>query len=163
MPCLRDILNMPDRAEAFYLLVDYYKATSDNERENIRQSWDYGKEWVYPNPETLAVNLSGKHSCEQRIIASLVCYSINAYIPQDSREILIAFCVIYHSAREIGLDIDILFKEVAKISSSKMALLMLKFIERPERDKSLKAFYCIERIIEKDRTVRFKLNLRGNK
>jgi ABC-type methionine transport system ATPase subunit len=89
----------------------------------------------------------------------LVYDSINAYRQQDFRETLIAFCVIYHSAREIGLNTDILFKEVAKISSSKMALLMLEFIERPEKSKALKSFY-LKRVVEKDGTVRFKLNLR---
>ena len=156
MLSLNEILNLPDRHEAFYMLADYYSSTSDNERENIRKSWDFNKEWIYPNYKTLAVSLPGERTCEERIRASLIFDSIGEYKAPDFRETLIGFCLIYHSAIEIGLDPKKLFEEVAQISSPNFAIELKRFIDRSEEDKALEAF-GLKRIIEKDGKVYFQM------
>jgi hypothetical protein len=156
MLSLNEILNLPDRGEAFYQLAEYYRTATENERENIRNSLDLKKEWVYPNYKTLAVSLPGERSCEERIRASLIFDSIEEYKVPDFRETLIGFCLTYHCAKEIGLDPNKLFEEVAKISSPNFAKELKKFIDRPEEDKSLEAF-GLERIIGQDDKVYFKM------
>jgi hypothetical protein len=156
MLSLKEILNLSDRHEAFYMLVDYYSSASDIERENIRNSLDLNKKWIYPKPETLAISLPGERSCEERIRASLIFDSIEEYKVPDFRETLIGFCLTYHCAKEIGLDHKKLFEEVAKISSPNFAKELKRFIDRSDEDKSLEAF-GLKRIIEKDGKVYFRM------
>ena len=81
--------------------------------------------------------------------------SIEEYKTFDFRDTLIGFCVIYHSAIEIGLDPKKLFEEIAEISSPNFAKELKRFIDRSEEDKALEAF-CLERIVESDGKVYFK-------
>lgn len=157
MLSLSDILDFDDRAEAFYMLVEYYKSASDNERESIRDSWDFNREWTFPDQEVLAIDLPNERSCEERIQASLILDSITEDFRIDSRDTLVGFCPIYHSAIEVGLAPEKLFAEVAEISCSEFALLLQEFISRPDEGKSMKAFGW-ERIVESDGKIRFKRN-----
>jgi hypothetical protein len=159
MLLLNEIFNLDDRREAFYMLVDYYISASDDERERLRKTWDYSKKWIYPNIETLAVDLPGERSCEERIRASLILNSIlEEYYKRDMRDCLVLLCVKYHIAIEIGLDPRKLFEEVAKISSKEFAIELRDFIERPDADKALEAFGW-KRVVENDGKVYFKLSL----
>ena len=53
-------------------------------------------------------------------------------------------CRVYHSAILAGIDPGKLFREVAALSSERGARMIINFIERDEKDKSLQAFRYIE-------------------
>jgi len=154
MLLLSDILKFDDRAEASYLIANHYKSSSEAQRESMRIDWDYGREWIWPDGRTLAMRTPEQRSCAEKIRTVLIMHSIDerTYF-YDYRDGLIAFCGIYHSAKEIGLDPDKLFEEVAEISSEKFALELRKFIGRSDEDKSLDAF-GFKRIVDTDGNIR---------
>jgi hypothetical protein len=139
MTKIDSVLAMSDRAKAYYELVKYYKYASAEERNMIRTGWDFNREWIYPDETTLACNISNMPSCAERIEAALMYDSIENF-KFDKRDSLIGICIVYHSALEAGINVVQLFKDVAKISDQDVSNTLISFLERNEKDKSLKAF-----------------------
>lgn len=156
---LQKILDHPNRQEAFYLLVDFYAQISDNERESIRAQWDFDRSWITPRRNSLACNISKDRSCSERIRAKLIYASIADQV-EDIRDLLIDFCVIYHSALEVHMDPVALFDSVASISSAPTAEQMRSFVRRKPKNLQLCAF-ALKRIEKSDGTVLFDFNIRS--
>jgi hypothetical protein len=153
---LEDILTMTDRAEAYYRLIDYFVKSSDTERNRIRNSWSFGKEWTYPCRKTLVGVDPNQRSCYERIRALLTYYAFgdSEIDKEDFRQGFVALALYYHALREIGQDPAILFEETAKISSPDMAIPLRRFITEKEENKSLE-FFGIKKIVDKDGQVEF--------
>jgi hypothetical protein len=137
---LDDILKMHDRKEAFMYLSRFYLNASERERADIRDRWDFSVAWGFPVQSRLACRTGETYSCEDRIIASLVYYSIED-MKQEDRDIVIGLCVIYHSCILAGLDPTKLFGRVADVSSQKTATALYEFLNRNPRDRSMEAFF----------------------
>ena len=118
---ISELLKRDDRANAFFDLVDLYVKGPDSIRRQIRQGWDFNVEWKYPNSARLACSRGEKRSCQERLKASLVYYSIEDCRFGRSRENLIAFAAIYHSCVLAGVDPVSLFESVSAMSSDTTA------------------------------------------
>ncbi len=138
---------MDDRYYAFIALTKYYEQANSKEREGIRKEWDFGKKWKYPNQSTLANELNDALSSEERIKASLIYDSIEDF-KYDGRENLVGLCIAYHSALEANLDPKLLFEDVAKISSDRVAVFIRQFLSRTDEDRSLKAFLLKKVVVD---------------
>jgi hypothetical protein len=139
-PNIEEIITDPDRAEAYYRLASLYMQGPDEIREQIRQGWDFGLDWIYPNPTKLACSKNESHSCYEKILASLVYNSINDLRVRDLRDELIDIAITYHSCLAAGFDPREIFEKVASVSSLKTAQFLRDFINREPEDKSLEAF-----------------------
>jgi hypothetical protein len=137
---VEDIIKLQDREEAYHNLVALYIRGPEQVRENIRKSWDYGVEWVYPNPRRLSCSKNEKRSSRERILASLVYDAIEDFRGEGPRDKLVALSVIYHSCIEAGLNPQEEFESIASISSEKVANFFREFIQRNLEDKSKEAF-----------------------
>lgn len=137
---LEEITKLTDREEAYYLLVKLFKQGPDEFRELIRECWDFGVEWIYPNVKRLACRINERYSPIDKIQASLVYDSIEDLRQEDPKDKLVALSVIYHSCIAAGIDPQAQFEEVALISSPKIALMLRDFIKRKDEDKSMEAF-----------------------
>jgi hypothetical protein len=152
---LNEILNMQDRAEAYYHLVEYFTKSSDAVREKIRSSWDFGKKWVYANPFYLARELPNHRPCYERIKASLMYYAIaGSKVIIDVRDDLIGIAQLYQAAIVIGHDPDVLFEEVAQLSDKGIASLLRDYTTRDDYSKSLEVFGW-SKVIDKEGQVTF--------
>ena len=151
---LEKIIEMDDRLEALFSLCRYFEQCDDGERAKIREMWDFGVEWDYPDQFRLAQKLDGQRPPEERIRASLVCDSIDQS-PGDPRDKLFGFALIYNSAQAAGMNPDSLFQDVAAISSEGIAKMLKVFAERINELKSPEAF-CLKKI-EESCGVRFEL------
>ena len=136
---LDEILTLDDRLQAFYHVVDYYLTVSQAGRERVREGWDFKTKWLYPNQYTLAIRISDDKTCEERINASLVYYSLSD-MQGDVRDNLIGLALIYHSALEVGMDVNKLFMHVIEKSSEKTSSILTGFINREDKDLSLGSF-----------------------
>ena len=136
---LNQILKDPDPMEAYYKLSDLYCSAHDSQREAIRQKWDFKRSWRLPDQNTFACQIPGERTCEQRILASLIYNSIED-CRFDWRDNLVSLCQIYHSTIHAGMNPDVLFREVARLSSPETSETIIGFIERTDEDKSLEAF-----------------------
>lgn len=156
MDKLEDILSMADRAEAYYRLVEYFVSCSDAERHRIRNTWDFGREWVYPGMNTLVHVDPNQRSCYERIRASLTYYAIVNFEldKEDFRQDFMGIAIYYHALREIGHDPAILFEETAQMACPDIARLLRRFITEKEENKSLD-YFGIKKIIDKDGQVVF--------
>jgi hypothetical protein len=137
---VEDIIKLQDREEAYHNLAVLYIRGPEQVREQIRKNWDYGVEWVYPDPRRLACSKNEKRSCRERILASLVYDAIEDFREEGPRDKLVALSVIYHSCIEAGLNPQEEFESVASISSEKVANYFREFIQRNPEDKSKEAF-----------------------
>lgn len=133
------ILESADYKKAYYDLVELYKNSTETDREYIRNNWDFGKEWIYPDPTKLACLLPDEPSNLTRICASLTYYAI-AGQSKDFRENLIDYCVIYNSALDMRLDAREIFMDIARISLPSIASGFASFINRADEDKAPGAF-----------------------
>lgn len=141
MDLLIDALaKLEDRENAFFLLTALYANATEAERSRIRKGWDFGVEWLFPNPYRLACKKHEKHSCKEKIRASLLYDSIEDLRGECLREKLIGLAVIYHSCIAAGLDPQDEFEYAASLSTQKTADFFLDFISRKEKDKSIQAF-----------------------
>jgi len=140
---LRKIFEEADPKEAFYKLYDLYVSADGEQREDIRKQWPFNRRWKLPDQTQLACVASGERSCEERIRASLAYDSIENF-QEDWRENLTSMCRIYHSAILAGMDPDGLFREIAALSSARGASMIIGFLERNEKDRSLEAHGYIE-------------------
>ena len=140
---LEKILEEADPKEAFYKLCDLYVSADGEQREDIRRQWPFDRPWKLPDQSRLACVDDGDRSCGERIRVSLIYDSIEDF-RVDWRDNLVGICRVYHSAILAGIDPDKLFREVAALSSERGARMIINFIERDEKDKSLQAFRYIE-------------------
>ena len=70
----------------------------------------------------------------------MICDAIENLRNEEFREKLIGFAVVYYGCIAAGIVPDELFKRVAAVSTVKMAQLMMGFINRRTKDKSIEAF-----------------------
>lgn len=141
MDLLIDTLaKLEDRENAFFLLTALYANATEAERTRIRKGWNFGVEWLFPNPYRLACRRHEKHSCKERIRACLLYDSIEDLRGECLREKLIGLAVIYHSCIAAGLDPQDEFEYAASLSTQKTADFFRDFISRKEADKSIQAF-----------------------
>lgn len=140
---IQEVLRLPDRQEAFYQLVSIYMRGPDVVREEIRKKWDFGVEWVYPDPRRLACSLNETHSCRKRAMALLAYEAIMDLRQSDPRDELMMLAIVYHGCLAAGIDPKTLFDEVASVSSPRVARFLLDFVKRSPEDKSLEAFMLV--------------------
>lgn len=133
------ILNNKDREAAFFDLVKLYLRSDEETRQEIREDWDYGKEWQYPKWDRLACSVGEKYGPEEKLITSLTYHAIEN-TKLTHREQLIDLGVIYQSCLFADLDPAVLFKRIAEVSTPNVAKRLIDFIARNEEDKSLNAF-----------------------
>ena len=134
------LTKLEDRENAFFLLTALYANATETERSRIRNGWDFSAEWLFPNPFRLACRQHEKHSCKEKIRASLLYDSIEDLRGECLREKLIGLAVIYHSCIAAGLDPQDEFEYAASLSTQKTADFFRDFISRKEEDKSIQAF-----------------------
>jgi len=137
---------MKDRGEAFLLLAEQYINGESEFRDFVRDGWDFGVQWEFPNPSSLACQKHEKRTCEEKIKASLVYEVIASRGGQDARDNLVAWAVIYQSCCLAGIDPNGIFKEVAQVSPDDLKLRLNAFITRKSEDKSLEAFMLKKQI-----------------
>ena len=142
-PMLDNILTLSNREDAYYQLVSLFVQGTDDVRAQIRNGWDFGVAWIYPNPRRLACSIGEKHSCLERARALLVYDALNDLRQGDLRDELVALAVIYHACLSANINPIELFNEVASVSSAKTAKFLQDFVRRDEADKSLSAFMLI--------------------
>lgn len=140
---IEEIVRCQDREEAFYRLVSLYLQGPEAVREEIREKWDFGVEWTYPNPKRLACSTNERYSCMDKVLALLVYVAIVDLRQGDKRDELMTLAVVYHGCRVTGIDPKGLFEKVAVVSSTKTARFLLDFINRSSEDKSLEAFMLV--------------------
>jgi hypothetical protein len=140
MPEIAELMNLADRSEAYLRLAVLYQNGTSEFRELVRGTWDFGAKWDYPDQRRLACRKNERHSCEERIRATLIYDAIEDFKREEIREKLIAWAVVYHSCRAAGIEPEDVFSQAAKISSPQTAQAMLAFIRRAEADKSMEAF-----------------------
>ena len=140
---VEEVLRLSDRQEAFYRLVSIYMRGPEEVREEIRTKWDFGVEWVYPDPRRLACSLNETHSCRERAVALLAYEAIMDLRHSDPRDELMTLAMVYHGCLAAGIDPKNLFSEVASVSSSQTARFLLDFVKRSPEDKSLEAFMLV--------------------
>lgn len=136
---LAEILQEPNPKEAFYRLSDLYFVASAEQREDIREDFDFGRKWEVPDDLTLAAHLPSEPDRELRVRAALISLSLFD-MGGDDRYIIVALCPIYHSIKAIGKDADAWFRFFADISSPLIASHLARFAARRSEDKSLEAF-----------------------
>ena len=153
---LQTLLTEPDRKEAFYRLASLYASAAADERQEIRYGWDFNCDWLVPDQNCLACRIPGEKSCEERLRASLIYYSIHDF-RDDWRDSWLALPLIYHGAIHVGLNADSLFREVAALSGALAAKYMIEFIQRKSSDKTLDACKLVE--IQTPQGVRLEHNL----
>ena len=137
---LTQILNLSDRQEAYYQLVDYYLKADANEQANIRKEWDFGVQWVYPKLERLACHLNEMYHPKAKIIAALTATSLQDLRTVDWRDELVGIAFIYHSCLLVKVSPQEVFERVASASSPETAKFLRDFYQRDPKDKSLEAF-----------------------
>ena len=135
---LQAILKERDRKEAFYKLASLYASAAAEDRKEIRYGWDFHRDWLLPDQNSLACQIPDEKPCEERIRASLIYYSIHDF-RDDWRDSWLALPLIYHSAIHVGLNADSLFREVAALSGALAAQRMIEFIQRKASERSLAA------------------------
>lgn len=142
-PSVQEVLLSTNRKEAYYRLVAIYMQGPDEIREIIRKQWDFGMEWIYPNPRRLACSINEGHSCRERALALLVYEAIMDLRQSDLRDELMTLAIVYHGCIAAGIKPKDVFEEVASVSSSRTARFLLDFIKRSPHEKSLEAFMLV--------------------
>jgi len=135
---LREVFSEQSPSSALYRLADLYFVASDEQRGEIREDFDFNREWEYPDQMTLAAHLPDEPDREARIRASII--SLSLLHMGDDRDIIVALCPIYHGIKALGKDADAWFRFFADMSSPLMASHLFKFAARKPEDKSLAAF-----------------------
>jgi hypothetical protein len=143
---LAAILQYQNPKDAFYRLSDLYFVASAEQREQIRDNFDFKREWEVPDNLTLAAHLTSEPDRELRIRAALILLSL-VHIGDD-RDVVVALCPIYHSIKAIGKDADAWFRFFADISSPHLASHLGRFAARKPEDKSLAAFSLESEVTE---------------
>ena len=95
--------------------------------------------------QRLACRKNERYSCNERLLAILVYDAIENLKKEEFREKLVGWAHVYQSCLAAGIVPEELFRRAASVSSPRMAQMMMDFINRPEEDKSMKAFELISR------------------
>ena len=143
---LQEIFGEQSPKSALYKLADLYVVVSEEQRGEIREDFDFGREWEYPDQMMLAAHLPDEPDREARIRASII--SLSLIDMGDDRDIIVALCPIYHSIKALGKDVDAWFRFFADMSSPLMASHLFKFAARTPEDKSLAAFWLESDVTE---------------
>jgi hypothetical protein len=149
---LKTILLEVEPEEAFYQLCELYCQVLPEQRAGIQKCWDFNRTWELPDQTTLACTITKKHSSEERIRASLIYASLMNW--HDYRDTLLWLAPIYHSALQSAIQADILFRDIANISSPVAASAIHSFIHRASNDKSLAAWGLEEELIAQGVKIR---------
>ena len=142
---LEEILKLIDRQDAFQRLVALFLQGTEEARDLIRAKWDFGLKWIYPNPQRLACRKNERYSCGERNLAILVYDAIENLKKEELREKLVGWANVYHCCLTAGIVPEELFRRAASVSSPRMAQMMMDFINRSKKDKSMEAFDLISR------------------
>ena len=142
---LEGILKLADRQDAYQRLVALFLQGPEEARDLIRAKWNFGLKWILPNMQRLACRKNERYSCDERLLAILVYDAIKNLKKQDWREMLVGWANVYHCCLEAGIVPEELFRRAASVSSPGVARMMMDFINRPEENKSMKAFDLISR------------------
>ncbi|MHB0916114.1 MAG: hypothetical protein ACYC5A_11210 [Thermoleophilia bacterium] len=137
---LVETITLPNREDAFMMLVDVFLNGTEELREEIRQRWDFGAEWIFPNMKRLACSNNEKWSSKERIVASLVYDAIVDLREEDIKDELVTLAVIYHSCLAAGHDPHKIFGKIAAVSTDKTAAVLRDFVNRNPEDISIEAF-----------------------
>ena len=137
---LTQIVNVPDRQEAYFQMVDYYLKTIAEEQKEIRDNWNFGLQWVYPNLQRLSCRINEIYSPEIKIIASLTGLSLDGVQKRDWRDDIIGLAIIYHNCLLARISPVKVFERVASASTIETGKFIRDFIRRENKDKSLEAF-----------------------
>lgn len=136
---MESLKRMENREDAYMELSRCFFQGTDVDRKAIREGWDFGVEWEYPNQFALCGNQNQKGTPAERIYASLLYYSLSGE-KGDPRDVLFAYAVIYNSCKMLKMNPDDAFQKVASYSSRKVADSLNAFLHRSEQDKSLDEF-----------------------
>jgi hypothetical protein len=135
------ILMNPDRRVAYLDLTQEYIKNDDFFRTTVSELWDFGTTWIFPDRRRLTSITDEFSTPEQKIMACLLYYSIDfRYSQVDIREVIWQVAILYHTCIAAKLEPDIIFRSIASISLPEISRLLISFIERPEEQKSMKAF-----------------------
>jgi hypothetical protein len=137
---LAAILSLPDRAAAYYDLVDLMYAASGEQRAQLRNAWDFAVKWTYPDPHRLACRVGQPRSPRERARASLAYQALNDLRGEDDRDVLVGLAIEYHGCLFAGLDPIEMFEDAARICTPSTAAFIRSFAARNESDKSMRAF-----------------------
>ena len=140
-----EIVGLPDREEAYFQLASLFVQGPENMRKQIRNEWDFGVTWTYPNPRRLACSIRESHSCRERARAILIYNAINDLKQGDPRDELVSVAIVYHACLATNINPRELFEEVALISSPRIACFLKDFLRRDNDDKSLEAFMLVRK------------------
>lgn len=138
-----EILNNPDRGQAYLQLVKLFVEGTDETRNFIVNNWDFRVNWKFPEQTRLACSVGENKTSKERIQASLAYYAIAANRNSDMRDNLIAFAVLYHSCIAAGLDPASEFLEIAILARADLGKALKEFIQRTPEDKSPQAFKLV--------------------
>lgn len=117
------------------LTKEYFDAT-DDKREQIRNSFDEKTSWeLLLKSEELAVQAVRQNDYDL-VKKGLILQSIENS-RTDYRDNLVRVSLLYNSARKLNQDPDNLFREIASISDTEIKELLLDFVKRKEKDKSI--------------------------
>jgi len=124
-----------DPIDIYKLTDDYLNATGE-EREAIIKSFDEESSWhLLLESKTLAVEAVKQNNYEL-VKKGLILHSIENS-RNDWRDNLVRLSLLYNSGKKLNENPNILFEEIASISQKNMKELLLSFIQREEKDKSI--------------------------
>lgn len=152
---LQEIIEQSDREAAYMELTKHYASLDEYGRQAVRGDWDFGVEWIYPDPYQLCCKLASRFGPLDRIRALLM-YSAIENFRGDWRANLYGFCLAYHSLLAIGVEPSQVFEEVAEVSSDRVAIQLRRFVARSREDKSLEAFYLEKTVVNGETRFRRK-------
>ena len=117
-------------------ITNFYRNAETETRTEIRENIKpKSRQYLIVLSDYLAdIAINQKNS--QYLYASAVLISIEDF-RWDYRESIIRLAVIWFTAKEIKIEPEKLFNEIASISSVKTAEFFNEFIKRPEKSKSL--------------------------
>jgi hypothetical protein len=133
---LRRIERDPDRKHAYFDLCDQYVQFDPQQRADLCSEWIVKRPWTIPRHRTIL--LKDRYPSEQRLRACLI--SLSHFPSGDYRDDLMVICPLHHSAVHLDLDPQLLFEGIAAIGATSIAPLLREFWQRPEDNRSLKAF-----------------------
>ena len=140
---LDPIIKNPDRKQALIDLAHEYMNRDQSFREMVTRNWDFNVPWIFPDVCRLASTKNEAYSPETRIRIILISSSITENHSYDPRDKLNGLAVVYHSCLAANIDPEKMFRSVASISTPKARKLLLNIIERPDDERSMKAFSIV--------------------
>jgi hypothetical protein len=121
----------PRTEEPYLQLCDLFMECTEEQRAHIRAGWPYGREWRVPVPGTTHDWRGGEMS-ERRVRAWMIHEAIRPTVP-DWRDVVVGFSVMYWAAKQVGMNAEAMFEEVAAASTPEVRKLLTDWISEPER------------------------------